>query len=119
MTISAMSSTWSGDMDARPVVYAENPVWTEETHVPSKCLLLLAWDGIEQRAAWLRNFMAHDFNWTGHIAHALGVICSNVESATFKMEKLYTEPSYQALPSILEAQDQEHGEGDSSDFEGF
>jgi hypothetical protein len=84
-----MSSCWSGDVDTESVVYPEDPYWTEAISSPSSCLLFLAWDGPAQRTAWLRNFMAHDFTWTGHIAYTLGLICCNVESTTFKIEKLY------------------------------
>jgi hypothetical protein len=85
-----MSSCWSGDVDERPVVYAEDPVWADtEGGLPS-CLLFLAWDGPEQRVAWLRNFVANSFTWTGHIAHVLGLICSQVKSGTYEMETLYT-----------------------------
>lgn len=94
-----MSSCWSGDIEARPVVYAEDPVWTEPTSVPPRCLLLLAWDGEEQRAAWLRNYVAHSFTWTGHVAHTLGLICCRVESGTYEMEKLYeSHPGYNTPP---------------------
>lgn len=86
---STMSSCWSGDIDERPVVYAETPVWTTAEGVPSSCLLFLAWDGIDQRQAWLRNFLANSFTWTGHIAHTLGQTCSRVESGTHEMETLF------------------------------
>ena len=86
-------------MDARPVVYAEDPAWTETGDGSSSCLLMLAWDGIDQRAAWLRRFVADSFTWTGHIAHILGLICSHVESETYKMERLYTwQPQYDTPP---------------------
>lgn len=101
-----MSSCWSGDIDDRPVVYAEDPVWTRSETDPSSCLLFLAWDGIEQRAAWLRNFVANSFTWTGHIAHTLGVVCSRVDSGTYKMEKLYTcHPAYDTPPSMKDGDD--------------
>lgn len=86
-----MSSCWSEGVDERPVVYAEEPVWTLSEGVPSCCLLLVAWDGAEQREAWLRNFMANGFNWTGHLTYMLGSACDFVESTTYNMEKLHFE----------------------------
>ncbi|KAF9699748.1 hypothetical protein EKO04_002197 [Ascochyta lentis] len=103
--INTMSSCWSGDTDAEPIVYSEDPVWREDTNLPLRCLLFLAWDGTEQRAAWLRNFMAHSFTWTGYIAHTLGLICCGVESRTFKMEKLYTGQSDQATQPTTDDRD--------------
>jgi hypothetical protein len=85
-----MSSCWSGDVDGEPVVHAATPVWTATEGAPSSCLLPLAWDGIEQRRAWLRNFIAESFDWTGHITYTLGAVCSSVNSETYKMETLYS-----------------------------
>lgn len=85
-----MSSCWSGDIDERPVVYAETPVWTTSEDAPSSCLLFLAWDGTEQRRAWLLNFMANSFEWTGYITHILSIVCSSVDSEIYEMEQLYT-----------------------------
>jgi hypothetical protein len=86
-----MSSDWSGGVDETPVVYAEEPVWTLSESAPSCCVLLVAWDGVVQREAWLRNFMANGFNWTGHLAHMLGNVCDLAESWTYSMEKLHVE----------------------------
>ena len=71
-------------------MYAETPVWTTTGDAPSSCILFLAWDGTEQRRAWLRNFMAQSYSWTGHIAYTLGAVCSSVDSGTYQMETLYT-----------------------------
>ena len=86
-----MSSEWSGGVDETPVVYAEEPVWTLSESAPSRCVLFVAWDGVVQREAWLRNFMAYGFDWTGHLAHMLGNICDLAESWTYSMEKLHVE----------------------------
>lgn len=87
---STMSSCWSGDVDEEPVVHAKTLVWTTTEDAPSSCLLFLAWAGTEQRRAWLHNFMAGSFDWTGHIAHTLGAVCSSVGSGAYKMDTLYT-----------------------------
>ena len=86
-----MSSCWSSGVDERPVVYAEEPVWTLSEGAPSRCVLLVAWDGVEQREAWFTNFMANGFNWAGHLAHMLSSVCSLVESSTYSMKKLHVE----------------------------
>jgi hypothetical protein len=86
-----MSSEWSGGVDETPVVYAEEPFCTLSEGAPSCCVLLVAWDGVLQREAWFRNFMAYDFNLTGHLAYMLGSACNIAESGTYSMEKLHVE----------------------------
>lgn len=110
-----MASCWSGNVEEKPVVYGETPVWTTTGDAPSCCLLFLAWDGTEQRRAWLRNFIAESFSWTGHIAHTLGAICSCVESGTYKMRTLCT---WQETLDDLSRRDVE-GEDDSDRDMGF
>ncbi|KAH6638228.1 hypothetical protein C7974DRAFT_391113 [Boeremia exigua] len=97
-----MSSCWSGDIDGRPVVYAEDPVWTQSEEALPSCLLLLSWDGTAQRTAWLRSFMANGFIWTGHIAFALGTLCNRVESGTYNMDKVYSSDTKRDVPSGVE-----------------
>jgi hypothetical protein len=107
-----MCSTWSGDVDSQPVVYPEDPIWAKKTDSAPSCLLFLAWDGPSQRAAWLRNFMAHDFTWTGHIAYILGAVCTSVESTTYSMEKLYTwRPDLNQSPDENEENDSDYCDG--------
>lgn len=84
-----MPSCWSENVDARPVVYAEDPIWPSTRANESSCLLLVAWDGTEQRAAWLQNFLANSFTLTGHLAYTLGSISERVESKDYSMKKVY------------------------------
>ncbi|KAJ8115072.1 hypothetical protein OPT61_g3188 [Boeremia exigua] len=107
-----MSSCWSGDIDERPVVYAEDPIWTQYDGAGTSCILLLAWDGVSQRRAWLRNFMANGFVWTGHLAHVLGAVCPHVHSGTYSMVKVYTYGGAHDAPPDIE---DENDAGDDSD----
>ncbi len=80
-------------------MYAEDPFWTQSEEAASSCLLLVAWDGITQRTAWLRNFTANGFVWTGHLAHSLGVLCPQVGSETYRMVKAYSSGATYSTPA--------------------
>ena len=106
-----MSSCWSGDVDTSPVVHAEDPIWIDTQGKMPQCLLFLAWEGVEQREAWLRNFMAQDFTWAGYMAYALKKICYTIHSIDYKMEKIYSGHLDPATSPNKQNQD----EGDDSD----
>lgn len=107
-----MSSCWSGDIDARPIVYAEDPVWTHAEGTPSSGLLLIAWDGVEQRAVWLQNFVANGFTLTGHLAYALGSICERVESKCYSMQNLHADSDQHGVTADGENRSNESDDSD-------
>lgn len=62
----------------------------------------------DKRAAWLINFMAHDFTWAGHIAYTVGLMCLTVQSSTFRRERPHTKQPEHSL-SAKEDEDEDEG----------